>query len=151
MRLTESKLRRVIRKVIQESIFKSQNPHSGPGLAYGDDRYHDLARAYHQIGGKLVNGRELGTVPSDKQEVIDAIEDCREWTRNYLEETGRKYPPTDDQTPWTKEYKAANPSGNMGIWHLRFIASWCRMEAVPAYQTGSLLDRIKKDKRYNRG
>ena len=146
MRLTERQLRRIIR----ESIFKSKNPQSVGLFSAGDDRYADLARAYHQIGGKLVNGRELGTVPSDKQEVIDAIEDCREWTRNYLEETGRKYPPTDDQTPWTKEYLAANPNGNMGLWHLRFIAMWCRMEAVPAYETGSLLDRIKNDKRYQR-
>ena len=151
MKITETKLRKIIRKAITESIFKSRNPQSVGLRSAGDDRYQDLARAYHQIGGKLVNGRELGTVPSDKQEVIDAIEDCREWTRNYLEETGRKYPPTDDQTPWTKEYLAANPNGNMGLWHLRFIAMWCRMEAVPAYETDSLLDHIKNDKRYNQG
>ena len=146
MRVTE----RQLRKIIRESIFKSKNPQSVGLRSAGDDRYADLARAYHQIGGELVNGRVLGTVPSDKQEVIDAIEDCREWTQDYLERTGNTYPPTDDETPWTKEYKAANPSGNMGIWHLRFIAKWCRMEAVPAYQTGSLLDRIKNDERYNK-
>ena len=148
MRITETKLRSVIRKVIIESIFKSENPQSVGLRSAGDSRYQDLARAYHQIGGKLVNGRELGTIPSDKQEVIDAIEDCREWTRNYLEETGRESPPTDDQTPWTKEYLAANPNGNMGLWHLRFIAMWCRMEVIPAYEASSLLDRIANDKRY---
>jgi len=149
MRITETKLRRVIRRVIHESIFKSENPQSVGFFSAGDDRYWDLARAYHQIGGKQVNGRELGTIPSDKQEVIDAIEDCREWTRNYVEEKGHN-PPTDDQTPWTKEYLAANPSGNMGLWHLRFIAMWCRMEAIPAYQASSLLDKIANDKRFKR-
>ena len=116
-------------------------------LSGGDDRYWDLARAYHQISGKLVNKRDLGTVPSDKEEVIQAIEHCREWTQNYIEEKGHN-PPTERQSLWPDEYLAEFPNGNITKWHLVFICRWCRMEVIPAYETGSLLDQIKNDKRF---
>tara|TARA_Y100000593_G_scaffold46217_1_gene87842 strand:- start:402 stop:851 length:450 start_codon:yes stop_codon:yes gene_type:complete len=149
MKITESKLRKAIRRIIRESIFKSENPPSGPGLSAGDDRYHDLARAYHQQSGTTVGGRELGTVPSDKEEVIRAIEHCREWTQNYVEETGRG-PRTADRSTWPDEYLVEFPNGNITKWHLKFICKWCRMEVIPAYEAPSLLDKIKDDKRFQR-
>ena len=103
MRVTKSKLRRIIRNVIKESIFKSQASHSGPGMSAGDDRYHDLARAYHQQGGTTVGGRELGTVPSDREEVIRAVEHCQEWTQNYMEEYDTA-PPPGSHSSWPDEY-----------------------------------------------
>ncbi len=149
MRLTENQLRRAIRRVIRESIFLSKPNHSGPGLSAGDDRYHDLARAYHQEGGTTIGGRVLDTVPSDKEEVIRAIEHCREWTQNYVEETGHD-PQTSDHSPWPDEYLAEFPNGNITKRHLYFICEAARMEMIPAYQATNLLDQIKNDKRYNR-
>ncbi len=150
MRMTETKLRRVVRKLIKESIFKSKRSGGGPGLSAGDDRYWDLARAYHQQGGTTVAGRELGTVPSDKEEVIRAIEHCREWTQNYVEETGRD-PDTCEHSTWPDEYLAEFPSGNITKRHLYFITDSCRMEVIPEYQYGGLLAQIQNDKRFKRG
>jgi len=149
MRITETKLRRVIRKVIRESIFKSKNPYSGPGMSAGDSRYHDLARAYHQQGGTTVAGRELGTVPSDKEEVIRAIEHCQQWSQNYVEEK-ESDPPIVEYSRWPDEYLAEFPDGNITKRHLYFICSSCRMEVIPAYEYDGLLNQIKNDKRYSR-
>ena len=149
MRITENKLRKIIQKVIQESIFLSKASHSGGTMSAGDNRYHDLARAYHQQGGTTVGGRELGTIPSDKEEVIRAIEHCREWTRNYVEETGRDPQPAS-YSRWPDEYLAEFPSGNITKRHLYFICDAARMEMIPAYQATYLLDQIKNDKRYSR-
>ena len=149
MKITESKLRRVIRKVIRESIFLSKASHSGPGLSAGDDRYHDLARAYHQQSGKTVGGRELGTVPSDREEVIRAVEHCQEWTQNYLEEYDTA-PPPGSHSSWPDEYLSEFPSGNITKRHLYFVCDACRMEVIPAYEASGLIDRLENDKRYNR-
>ena len=147
MRLTENQLRKVIQRVIQESIFLSQNNNSGPGLAYGDDRYHDLARAYHQQGGTTVGGRELGTVPSDREEMIRAIEHCREWTQSYMEEYDTA-PPPGGHSSWPDDYLSQFPDGNITKRHLYFICDSCRMEVIPAYKYSGLLNQIENDGRY---
>ena len=147
--LTETKLRKVIRRVIRESIFLSQKNNSGPGLSYGDDRYHDIARAYHQQGGTTVGGRVLGTIPSDKEEVIRAIEHCSDWTQSYMEEYDTA-PPPGGHSSWPDEYLAQFPDGNITKRHLYFICDSCRMEVIPAYKYGGLLNQIANDKRYNK-
>ena len=147
MKITETKLRKVIRKVILESVFISKSAGGLPGRSAGDDRFWDLARAYHQQGGTTVGGRELGTIPSDKEEVIRAIEHCREWTRNYVEVTGRD-PQPSDYSDWPDEYLAEFPNGNITKRHLYFICDSARMEMIPVYQATNLLDQIKNDKRF---
>ena len=147
MKITETKLRKAIRKVILESIFKSKRTGGRPGRSAGDDRYWDLARAYHQQGGTTIGGRYLDTIPSDKEEVIRAIEHCREWTRNYVEETGYD-PRTSEYSDWPDEYLAEFPSGNITKRHLYFICDAARMEMMPEYKATSLLDQIKNDRRF---
>lgn len=149
MRLTESKLRRVIRKVIRESIFKSKATHSGGMWSAGDDRYYDLARAYHQQGGTTVGGRELGTVPSDREEVIQAIEHCQEWTQNYMEKYDTA-PPPGSHSSWPDEYLSEFPNGNITKRHLYFVCDACRMEVIPAYKSRGLIHQIENDKRFKR-
>jgi len=149
MKITESKLRKVIRKAITESLFKSKDSHSGAGQSAGDDRYWDLARAYHQIGGETVGGRQMDTVPSDKEEVISAIESCQEYSKNWKEEKGYD-PPTARHSDWPQMWLDENPGVNITMHHLYFIADWCRMEVIPAYGAPSLLDKIKDDKRFRK-
>lgn len=147
MRMTQSNLRKVIRKVIRESIFLSKPNHSGPGLSAGDDRYHDLARAYHQQSGTTIGGRELGTVPSDREEMIRAIEHCREWTQSYMEEYDTA-PPPGGHSSWPDDYLSQFPDGNITKRHLYFICDSCRMEVIPAYKYSGLLNQIENDGRY---
>ena len=153
MKITKTHLRRIIReeytriKAMRESVFKSKDPAMGPGLSAGDGRYYDLARAYHQQGGTTIGGRTLGTVPSDKQEAIRAIEHCREWTQNYVEEKDTTPPPAS-YSRWPDEYLSEFPNGNITKRHLYFVCDWCRRE-VMGYAS-SLLDNIKNDKRYGR-
>ena len=149
MKITESKLRSIIRKAITESLFKSKDSHSGPGQSGGDDRYWDLARAYHQLGGETVGGRQMDTTPSDKEEVISAIESCREWSMSYKEDRGDD-PPTGSRSDWPQMWLDENLGANITMRHLYFIADWCRMEVMPAYGAPSLLDKIKNDKRFRR-
>ena len=116
-------------------------------MSAGDDRYHDLARAYHQQGGTTVGGRELGTVPSDREEMIRAIEHCQEWTQNYLQKYDSA-PPPGGHSSWPNEYLAQFPDGNITKRHLYFICDSCRMEVIPAFKYGGLLNQIDKDRRY---
>tara|TARA_B100001250_G_scaffold406193_1_gene424838 strand:- start:433 stop:897 length:465 start_codon:yes stop_codon:yes gene_type:complete len=147
MKILKSQLRKIIRELISESIFLSKDKAMGPGQSAGDARYWDLARAYHQIGGETVGGRQMDTAPSDKEEVIRAIEHCREYSRNWVEEKGYD-PPTAQHSDWQDEYLAEFPNGNITRGHLNFICSSCRMEMIPAFGAGSLLDQIKNDKRF---
>ena len=146
MRMTQSKLRKVIRKVIRESIFKSKASHSGGIGSAGDMRYHDLANAYHQQSGTTVGGRELGTLPSDKEEVIRSIEHCQQWSQDYVDQYESTPPPDNDE--WVDAYLAEFPNGNITRRHLYFICNWCRMD-VMGYGS-DLLNKIQNDKRYNR-
>ena len=147
MRMTQSKLRKMIRKVIRESIFLSTASHSGGIGSAGDNRYHDLARAYHQQGGSTIGGRELGTVSSDKEEVIRSIEHCQQWSQDYVDQYESTPPPDNDE--WVDEYLAEFPSGNITRRHLYFISNWCRMD-VMGYGS-DLLDKIQNDTRYAKG
>ena len=145
MKITKRQLRKVIRRVITESLFKSRDPHSGAGMSAGDDKYWDLARAYHQIGGQTVGGRQMDTVPSDKEEVISAIESCREWSMSYKEDRGYN-PPTPGYSEWPQMWLDENPDANITLGHLYFIAGWCRNE-VMGYGT-DLLQNIQDDDRF---
>jgi len=139
--------KRQLRQIIRESIFKSMPTYSGGIGAAGDDRYDDLARAFHQQSGTTVGGRDLGTVPSDKEEVINAIEHCREWSKNYVERKDTTPPPAS-YSRWPAEYLAEFPNGNITKRHLYFICDWCRKE-VMGYGS-NLLDKIRNDKRYGK-
>ncbi len=147
MRITKKQLRKVIKKAITESLFKSKDSQSAPGLSGGDDQYWDLARAYHQLSGKTVGGRQMDTIPSDREEVINAIESCREWTTSYIEDRGGNPPPAP-RNKWPQQWLDENPGVNITHWHLNFIANWCRMEGMGYYN--NLLQKIQDDKRFQR-